>query len=156
MKLFASLVLIASTAFSQTFNFETKQSGDFQTSDTYKLPATVQVEIGHINVVNDEIAEVNVKFNGINKRVVMKIVEGGFLYLGDQNVYKGIIETQNISDDICGEYESVEFEATITEEGEYDHYSFVTDMTLKAVKEYTYDSCHSEVQSTEYNYNKIQ
>ncbi len=47
---------------------------------------------------------------------------------------------------------AVSYKLTFTEVGEYDHYSYVTGAELKAVKAYTYDSCHAYTEYSNYEY----
>lgn len=152
MKTLALIMLaLCGQAMAQTFNFSSPQTGEFTTDQNYVLTPEVSIGIGSVMFTKKDEAKVYLSVNGKGAQYPVKILKGDMFYFGE-NKYEVVIKTDVLKDVICDERETVSYMLTFTEEGEYDHFNYVTGAQMKAVKAYTYDSCHAYTEYSEYNY----
>lgn len=150
--LFAFIALIsvsAALAASETF---VAPAAEFQSDSAYSLLSPVKVEVKNVSVFSGGKARTLISINGIEKeyeaRVLAREWDGGESHTRLEAFVKGDL----LADGRCDEYEYVSYYVSFTEINEYGHYSIVKDPKMRAVKTYTYDSCHYPSEKTEYVY----
>lgn len=144
-------LLFCGQVMAKTFIFSDPANATFQTDRSYVLMPEVVVDIGSVTFTNNDEAKVYLRVNGKGAQYEAKVISGNMFLFGE-NKYEVIVKTDVLKDQICGELETVSYELTFTEVGEYDHFAYITGAGLKAVKSYTYDACHAYTEYSDYEY----
>ena len=144
MKILLSLFLVGSLqAFANTYKFAPQGSADIRTSNSYQLIQSIAVEVNDVRSfgMNDGVATITV--NGKKNEYSLKTLSARRDGAETIKTFEAVLRKDLLADNVCDERESVQYFLTFTEINEYDHYSDIQDVSLRAEHKYTYDWCHS-------------
>lgn len=150
--LFALIALIsASAAFAASATFVAPPA-EFQSNSSYSLLSPVKVEVKSVSVFSEGMAKARISLNGVEKEYEAKVLfrdwDGG----ESHTRMEARVASDLLSDGFCDEYETAAYYVSFTEINEYGHYSIIRDPAMRAVRTYSYDRCHSGMETTEYVY----